>query len=380
MKRPYGHLDGVPDIYSHRTEGYSIVDAQENIFLEQLIRDYLYEVSSEIIRFNTSTGVSELEILLDTAILAKFNAKKFRKDRRLWYICLEPSPVCVYVDTDTPSYGDDEVADKPELGDVRYSKVAVNITYVNTTTRDNLVGALLDAGLTKKTKPDKLEIGFGFPSTNGVRIDSRFIDKMPLSSVKNNYTPAVFSKCMEVISRVKESQHGLVLLSGPVGTGKTYMIKAMLTEMEERTPIICVPARQFLTQVQLLTDTIVKYKKSIVILEDLGDLLSVEASSEHAETRANLLNISEGLLSLVGDTVLVFTFNHAMEKIDPAVTRPGRCLGAVEFGKLPYEQVQKRLSFPIARGDYSLAELYEMLRTGKPMTPQGDTLGFRTRQ
>ncbi len=81
------------------------------------------------------------------------------------------------------------------------------------------------------------------------------------------------------------------------------------------------------------------------------------------------LNFSDGLLSLLGNVVFILTFNHEVSQINPALTRPGRCLGQLTVGLLGRDQAQGIAGFdlPDDRG-YTLAEAYEMRRVGHPVS------------
>jgi hypothetical protein len=78
---------------------------------------------------------------------------------------------------------------------------------------------------------------------------------------------------------------------------------------------------------------------------------------------SNLLNIGDGFLGDHLKLHLVATTNVPIRELDPAVTRPGRLMGAREFPRLGREAA---LRLAEAKGiqelpeqpDYSLAEIY----------------------
>ena len=169
--------------------------------------------------------------------------------------------------------------------------------------------------------------------------------------------------------------------TGPVGTGKTYLIRSLLSEVRDRRAILCSPASHFLEQGGRLLDAVNVAEKSFLILEDLGDLLAKDNVSRQADLTANLLNFTDGLVSLFVNTIVVLTFNHEMEAMNPAVLRPGRCLASIRTSLLPHEQ-----ALNLAEGDlaeqrsYSLAEVYQSRRKiVTPMVPAGWDVGGRER-
>ena len=193
-------------------------------------------------------------------------------------------------------------------------------------------------------------------------------NKINFNDIVDNYEIRVqeqYNKTVSIIND-EETKNGLVILNGPPGTGKTHMIKAMLSEVK-RKPIICIPSSFYLENLGHLSNLLVSEKSSIVILEDVGDLLYEDASTRYTMLLSNLLNQTDGLLGLLANTVLVVTFNYNIEKVNEALLRPGRCLGRIEMGALTYEQSQKRVGddYTLQNRPYTLAEIYDILRHGQ---------------
>ena len=220
----------------------------------------------------------------------------------------------------------------------------------------------------RKPKPDLVDITFAFPSSDGVDYRQKDFPGIPFKSISKNYTPDVVSKVKSLIEEIKEVSHGLVLISGPVGTGKSYLIRSILTELkEERTGAVCNPSTYFLSQAGVLSQVVMEMGKSIIILEDIGDLLVTSSAPQFVDAHSNLLNLTEGFLSLLMDAIIIVSCNHNSESIDPAIRRPGRCLADIQIGKLDIPQVRSLLppiwdSRMLDKKDYSLAEVYELLK------------------
>lgn len=378
MSHSYGMGDAFLDRVA-RLDNYNIVQLQANIFIEQLVRDHPYDVNEKQINLVYHGERSELRAKLDSALLLDTTTKKITSINETYYFKAPFWIACC--ETPKWEYDEDILEDCPaEEAEANEStnQITVTVTYINSSDVDEILKSLDMAGFTLATKNDELKVSFAFPAPRGIRTENRFIPRLPMASIRDNYTPQVFGEVSTILSRILDGATGLVLFSGAVGTGKTYAIRAMLSEMTSHQPFVCSPAHQFLTQAGLLADVLLSHKHPVIVMEDLGDLLTPEAATENPDARANLLNISEGLMSMLGEVAMLFTFNHDMAKVDPAITRPGRCLGTVEFVELPYEQVQQRLDFEIPRRSYTLAELYEMIRIGRPLTGQTkEALGFR---
>jgi len=206
-------------------------------------------------------------------------------------------------------------------------------------------------------------VTFAFPGgMKGPEYHTHSFEGLSLLDVEQNYSVGVIKVVRAFLDYAGEITHGIVLVSGPVGTGKSYLIRSILTEMKQRRAIICTPPTTFLIQAGLLAQVVANFRKSTIVLEDVGEVIAADAASIYMDARSNLLNFSEGFLSLLTDSVIVISFNYEIDKIDPAILRPGRCLANINVGELSYEHAQKLVSFKIPNRSYTLADVYELNR------------------
>lgn len=258
--------------------------------------------------------------------------------------------------------------------------LTISIVQVDDVTTLELLKVIVNLGfiesdLAKSTNEAK--VTFAFPSSHGILYSSKKFNEISLESIKHNYEASVIKKARDLVELSKTTSHGLALISGPAGTGKSYLIRALLSEMKrDRLAIVCSPPTRFLVEAGMLNEVMSNQSKSLIVLEDIGEVVSVEASVTYQDARANLLNFSEGLMSLLTDAIIIISFNQELGKIDKAITRPGRCLSNIVVDKLPYEHAKNLVKFEIPNNHYALSEIYEMNRLGKALEMKKDTFGF----
>lgn len=73
-----------------------------------------------------------------------------------------------------------------------------------------------------------------------------------------------------------------------------------------------------------LIPLLLKYPNSLLIIEDAEGSLSRSGTSD--QSVANLLNLSDGLLSDGVQVQIIATFNCPLISLDPALLRPGRLI------------------------------------------------------
>ena len=86
------------------------------------------------------------------------------------------------------------------------------------------------------------------------------------------------------------------------------------------------------------------HKDSVFILEDCEQILMnrTDGFGENGAI-ANILNMSDGLMSDIFNVKFICTFNADIDKIDPALLRKGRCFANYEFKPLCKEKVKALL-------------------------------------
>lgn len=78
-------------------------------------------------------------------------------------------------------------------------------------------------------------------------------------------------------------------------------------------------------------------KARLLVLEDAGELVAADARAETGQALSRLLNVSDGLLGQGLNLCTLITTNEPIDKLHPAVLRPGRCAAQVEVPLLDVE-------------------------------------------
>jgi len=104
---------------------------------------------------------------------------------------------------------------------------------------------------------ESVHVAFAFPQSPGdEEVIYKSFQQVSLGSIVHNYTPDVVEKTRALIEVLKTSKHGLVIINGPVGTGKTWLIRSILSEVMDRSGIACTPPLWFLEQARALNNAI----------------------------------------------------------------------------------------------------------------------------
>lgn len=259
-----------------------------------------------------------------------------------------------------PAYSDEEES--------RYSKITLqcNLLYTGENPQENIINQFKELGLQviqSIHKKDTIPIVFSLMRDDNSKFYERSFESVPFHSIEQNYTPAVVEKTTSLVSKLKSGSYtsGLVLIDGPVGTGKTYLIRSILSELRAHQGIVCSPPLLYLNGLSYLVEVAADYAKPLIVLEDIGDVLAIDAVSHHINVTSNLLNVSDGLLALLSDMIVLCSFNYT-EKLNPAIIRSGRCIERIQVGNFDQARAEEWIGhdLPKERDGYSLADLYRL--------------------
>ena len=178
-----------------------------------------------------------------------------------------------------------------------------------------------------------------------------------------NYGDSFVEKYKDIVDKLRNNKHGLFLFHGDSGTGKTTLIRKLVSELSEDKTIIYIPS-YFMWDIANpeLISFISKFRNSILLLED-AEMILTSTEEERNQAVSNILNISDGLLNDHMDMQIIATFNVNKKIIDEALLRKGRLMVDYKFKKLTAIQATKLSKYIGLNKEYkepkTLAEVYE---------------------
>ena len=175
----------------------------------------------------------------------------------------------------------------------------------------------------------------------------------------------------------------LSVLEGVPGTGKTYFIKGLVTEVPAKFVYVPSSALTSLTSPELMgvifsdndyglpstEESEVRGSSTILILED-ADIVLAKRQLDNSADVSSLLNFGDGMLGSIADVKILATTNVDKTSLDEAVKRPGRMCSYVKFDKLWADQIEKIYDANDFKGEIkapmTLAEVYAKMRNRLP--------------
>ncbi|MHB1924911.1 MAG: DUF5925 domain-containing protein [Acidimicrobiales bacterium] len=198
-------------------------------------------------------------------------------------------------------------------------------------------------------QPAVTRFGFWNNAPWGARMTERKLPACRWADIRRNYSQPVARALDRVNTTELATTRGrLILLHGPPGTGKTTALRALAEgwKAQCRFEYVLDPERMlgeanYLLSVMLGGDDDPLPRKPdsprpfrLLILEDCDELIRSDAKRSAGQSLGRLLNLTDGILGQGVNLLMAITTNEPLERLHPAVVRPGRCLAQIEVGPL----------------------------------------------
>jgi hypothetical protein len=124
-----------------------------------------------------------------------------------------------------------------------------------------------------------------------------------------------------------------------------------------------------------------RHRWRLLVLEDAGELLAVDARAATGQGLSRFLNSVDGLIGQGLRFLILVTTNEELGKLHPAVSRPGRAASRIPFNLLPQGEARGWLerhgvADPSVEGAMTLASLYARIENFEEVAAS-PRVGFR---
>ena len=257
----------------------------------------------------------------------------------------------------------------------------------------------IDRALVREKPKDEtaLPITFWHAGTDGAETTIRQIELARWSDIASNYVGDGQARLNGLMDGFTPEQTAgrLLLWHGEPGTGKTFAIRALAWAWREwcRFEYVVDPEALFqygnyLTEVMLYdgaqypvaeVDSDSDGKWRLLIVEDSGEMMAMDAKSQIGQGLSRLLNLSDGILGQGTKILILVTTNEDLGQLNPALVRHGRCLSEIGFRRFSLDEgrawLRSNASAAPLDASKTLSELYAV-RAGHARTASVPRIGF----
>lgn len=228
----------------------------------------------------------------------------------------------------------------------------------------------------EQTDDPTIPVRFWALSPRGPMSVTRALDAPPWEAVEGNYAGNVRTALTNAARNFRPSYGGQLLLwHGEPGTGKTWAIRSLAWEWRKwcDAEYIVDPEQFFGAEGAYLMQVLLEgddprpitegepVRWRLLIMEDTGELLTVDAAERSGKALSRFLNVVDGFIGQGLRVLVLLTTNEHIERLHPAVARPGRTAMELPFGRLSTAESKDWAAehgVEVEHRAHTLAELY----------------------